>query len=194
MKKAALFFYFFSVSFMLHAQDKLPSFGHIDKADLEMNDCDFDPGAEAMVMLDVAEIDFSYEQNAGWVSETNYRMRIKVFKKSAVDRGQIKMSYYAKNQIETIFSISGISYNLDENGQTEESKLENKNIYDKPINKDFSEVSFAMPNVKTGTVFEYRYKIRRKSYSYIPSWNFQEDIPVKYSAYTRVFSIYLIGN
>ena len=190
MKKAGLIFYFLCVALFLHAQDKLPSFSSIDKADLEMKDCDFDPGAEAMVLLDVGEIDFSYEENAGWVSETSYRMRIKVFKKAGVDRGQITMSYYSKDKRESISNISGISYNIDEAGKTEESKLESKNIYDKPINKDFSEVSFAMPNVKNGTVFEYRYKVRRKSYSYIPSWNFQQDIPVKYSAYNLVIPEY----
>ncbi len=186
MKRTVIIFCFLCAAVILHAQDKLPSFGSIDKTDLEMKDCDFDPGAEAMILLDVGEVDFSYEGNTGWVSETSYRMRIKVFKNAAVNRGQITMGYYAKDKMETVSNISGVSFNLDENGKIEESRLESKNIYDKEINKDFSEISFALPNVKTGTVFEYRYKIRRKSYSYIPSWNFQQEIPVRYSAYNLV--------
>jgi Domain of Unknown Function with PDB structure (DUF3857) len=189
MKKSGLLICFLFLVIFLHAQDKLPSFGSIDKADLEMKDCDFDAGAEALVLLDIGENHFNHEVS-GWVSETSYRVRIKIFKKSAVDRGQVTMRYYSKDRNESIYNIDGISYNLDENGKIEESKLESKNVYDKPINKDFSEVFFALPNVKPGTVFEYRYKIVRKSYSYIPTWNFQQEIPVKYSAYNLVIPEY----
>lgn len=84
---------FFSV---LHAQDKLPSFGKVDKADLEIKDCDFDPGAEALVLFDVGEVEIKYAGFSGWQSESIYRMRIKVLKASAVDRAQIKRQYYSK--------------------------------------------------------------------------------------------------
>jgi len=183
MKKLTLIVIFFF--FFLHArtQDHLPSFGKIDKTDLEMKDCDFDPGAEAMVLLDVGDIEFSYFPNIGWQSEANYRVRIKILKANAIERAQIRIRFYSKNKLENIENINGISYNLDEKDNIEESKLENRSIYNKAIDNEISEISFAMPNVKTGTVFEYRYKMLRKSYSYIPSWNFQRSIPVKYSAY-----------
>ena len=104
--------------------------------------------------------------------------------------GEIKLSYYAKNGREGISNINGVSYNLDANGNIEESKLEIRNIYNKVIDKDFSEISFALPNVKKGTVFEYKYKMLRKSYSYIPTWNFQQSIPVRYSAYNVIIPEY----
>ena len=53
-----------------------------------------------------------------------------------------------------------------------------------------TEISFALPNVRVGTVFEYRYKFTRKSYSHIPSWNFQQRIPVRYSAYNVIVPEY----
>lgn len=183
MKKIVFCFLFLFLIWELEAQDNLPSFGKVDKADLAMNDCSFDPGAEAIVLLDVGEIEFNYFENVGWVSESSYRIRIKILKEKAVNRAEIKLSYYAKNKRENISNISGVSYNLDANGKIEESKLEGRNIYDKVIDKEFSEISFALPNVKTGTVFEYRYKTTRKSYSYLPSWKFQNNIPVIYSAY-----------
>jgi hypothetical protein len=40
-----------------HNQD-IPSFGKIDKAELEMKECDFDEKAEAVVLIDDAELDF----------------------------------------------------------------------------------------------------------------------------------------
>ena len=183
MKKLILiaicFFFFLNA----RTQDKLPSFGKVDKAELEMKECDFDPGVEALVLFNVGEIEFSYSNNVGWVSESVYRVRIKILKAKAVERAQIKIRFYTKNKVQEISGVTGISFNLDANGNIEESKLEDKSIYEKVIDKEYSEVSFALPNVKTGTVFEYRYKMLRKSYSYIPSWNFQQSIPVKYSAY-----------
>ena len=190
MKKIGLSLYFLISVIFLQAQDHVPSYGKIDKADLEMKDCEFDPGAEALVLLDIGEIDFSYYQNIGWMSETSYRIRIKILKERAVSRSEIKLRYYAKNGREAISNISGISYNLDANGNIEESKLESRNIYDKGIDKDFSEASFALPNVRAGTVFEYKYKMLRKSYSYIPTWNFQQSIPVRYSAYNVIVPEY----
>lgn len=190
MKKSVFTFCLLISFIFLHAQDNIPYYGKIDKADLQMQDCSFDSGAEAILLLDIGEIDFNYFQGTGWLSESSYRIRIKVLKERAVSRGEIKLRYYAKNKREEITNISGISYNLDASGNIEESKLESRNIYDKGIDKDFSEVSFALPNVKAGTVFEYKYKILRKSYSYIPSWTFQQSIPVKYSAYNVIIPEY----
>jgi hypothetical protein len=194
MKKSGLIVCFLFTVIFLHAQENLPSFGSVDKADLEMTDCDFDPGAEAMVLLDVGEIEFTRQAGTGWLSETDYRIRIKVLKKSAVKMGQVVLRYYSKDSREEISNVSGISYNLNENGSIEESKLESKNIYDKQINKNYSEVAFALPNVKTATVFEYRYKTTRRSYSYIPSWNFQQEIPVRYSAFRLAIPEYFQFN
>jgi len=190
MKHISLVFALLLSALILSAQDKIPAFGTIDKADLEMKDCSFDPGAEAMVLLDMGEIGFDYFQGSGWVSETSYRIRIKILKESAVGRSEIKLRYYAVNRREEVTNISGISYNLDANGNIAESKLESNSIYNKAIDKDYSEVSFALPNVKAGTVFEYKYKMQRKSYSYIPGWNFQQTIPVRYSAYNVMIPEY----
>lgn len=183
MKRFVLCSCFLMLVIFLHAQENIPAYGKIDKTDLEMKDCDFDPGAEAILLLDIGEIDFNYFQGSGWVSESSYRVRVKILKETAVNRGEIKLRYYSKNRREEISNINGISYNLDANGKIAESKLESNAVYDKAIDKDFSEVSFALPNVKAGTVFEYKYKMQRKSYSYIPTWNFQQTIPVRYSAY-----------
>ncbi|MFM2326158.1 MAG: hypothetical protein RIR31_360 [Bacteroidota bacterium] len=190
MKKYSLLFIALLFCTIVNAQDKLPSFGKIDKSDLEMKDCDFDPGAEAVSLIDLGEIKFAYVQSVGWQSEAEYRVRIKILKASAVHRAEIKIGYYSKNRRQEITNVSGISYNLDATGNIVETKMEKKAVFDKAIDKERSEVSFALPDVKAGTVFEYKYKLTRKSFGYIPSWTFQESIPVKYSAYNVVIPEY----
>lgn len=190
MKTTAFILLLIALYLPIQAQENLPAYGKIDKADLEMRDCSFDPGAEALILLDIGEIEFNYINSVGWVSESKYRVRIKILKEKAVSRAAIKLSYYSKNGREDISNISGISYNLDASGNVQETKLESGDIYEKTIDKDYSETSFALPNVKVGTVFEYKYKRTVKSYSNIPSWYFQQDIPSSYSAYNVIIPEY----
>lgn len=192
MQKLILLFPFLIFQLVIQAQDKLPSFGKIDKEDLELKDCDFDPGAEAMVLFDVGEIEIKFIQFTGWVSESVYRIRVKVLKPSGVKRAEIKLRYYSKNRVQEITNVSGISFNLNQAGNIEETKLESKSVYYKSIDNENSEVSFAIPNVKAGTVFEYKYKYLRKSFSYIPTWYFQTRIPVRYSAYNLIIPEYFL--
>ncbi len=89
MKHAAITLFSLLTFIISNSQDKLPSFGKVDKADLELKDCSFDPGAEAMVLFDVGELEIRYLGSAGWQTETFYRVRVKVLKSSGVDRAQV---------------------------------------------------------------------------------------------------------
>jgi hypothetical protein len=189
LKKYTTLFAVLIFSLIANAQDKLPSFGKIDKADLTMKDCDFDPGAEAIELIDVGELKFAVLDGTGWESEADYRIRIKILKASAVHRAEIKMSYYSRDRREDISNVSGISFNLDDAGNIVESKLEKKSIFYKSETKDYTELSFALPDVKVGTVFEYKYKRTRKGF-YLPNWTFQQSIPVRYSAYNTIVPEY----
>jgi transglutaminase-like putative cysteine protease len=119
-------------------------------------------------------------------------MRIKVLKSSAVNRSDVKIRYYSKDRKEDISNISAISYNLDAYGNIEETKMGKKDIFNIAIDKEYSQFSFAIPNVRTGTVFEYKYKVERKTFGYIPPWHFQQGIPVKYSAYDITIPEYFV--
>jgi Domain of Unknown Function with PDB structure (DUF3857) len=186
MKKLVIFFGLLLIFGPSQAQDKLPSFGEIDKADLEMKDCGFDPGAEAVVLLSVGEIQYAYLQNSGWLLEGEYRFRIKILKESALKMANVKIRFYNKGRMEDLTNLGGITYNLDNDGNILQSKLERKEKYKKNIDEVLGETSFAMPDVRVGSVIEYRYKISVSTFGIIPSWNFQQEIPVKYSAYRVV--------
>jgi transglutaminase-like putative cysteine protease len=190
MKKLSLTITAVILFFTTHAQEKILKYGSIDKADLEMKDCDFNPGAEALVLIDDGEIQFAYLQGVGWQSESVYRKRIKILKSSAIDRAQIKIGYYSFKRKQEINNIRAIAYNLDAGGNIEETKLEKSSVYDKTVNKTLSEVSFAIPNVKVGTVIEYKYTYVIRSFGFIPPWSFQENIPVRYSAYNVIIPEY----
>lgn len=183
MKQFPLVFFILFSTLSVTAQDKIPAFGTIDKADLQMKDCDFDPGAEAVYLLNIGEIQYAYLYNQGWLLEAEYRVRIKILKESALERANVKILYRNKNNLDDLSNLSGITYNLDNEGNIVQTKLEKKEKYKKNINNANATIGFAMPDVRVGSVIEYRYKISVKTGGYIPSWDFQENIPVRYSAY-----------
>lgn len=168
---------------ILRAQDKVPAFGSIDKADLEMKDCAFDPGAEAVVLLDVGEAQYAYIFDVGWVLEAQFRVRTKILKESALRFASVQIQFFNGESTEYLKELSGITYNLDAAGNITETRLERNDKYKKNIDDERGLASFAMPAVKVGSVIEYRYKISVSAFGYFPTWRFQEDIPVKYSAY-----------
>jgi hypothetical protein len=183
MKKIGFIFCFLFSAIFLHAQDKLPSFGTIDKADLEMKDCDFDLGAEAVVLLDVGEAQYAYIFDIGWVLEAQFRVRLKILKESALRFANVQIEFFNEESTEDLSDLTGITYNLDDAGNIIETKMEKKEKYKRTIDDEKGLASFAMPGVKVGSVIEYKYKISVSTFGYFPKWSFQHKIPVKYSAY-----------
>ena len=85
---------------------------------------------------------------------------------------------------ETIVSIEGSSYNLnDEEGTVEHLRLKTAMIYDDQISERWKVKKFVLPAVKEGTIIEYRYVKRSPFIKNPPDWEFQWGIPVKLSMY-----------
>ena len=170
-------------------KDTLPLFGEIDRADLLMKSCSFDPDAAAVYLIDEGEsvIYTSFEV----VMER--RIRIKILKESGIDRASIKIPYYSKDQYQQLDNVKGYTYNLDETDNVEATPLESKLIFDKKVDQQFSEVSFAFPGIKVGSVIEYKYRlIKHRGVVDIDDWYFQRDDAVRYSSYHTVIPNSLI--
>ena len=161
-------------------KDKLPEFGTIDKADLQLKTCDFDPDTDVIYLIDEGEAIMSTAVE----SITERRIRIKILKEAGVSDANIKLPYYSKDQYEQIEAVKGFTYNLDDAGNIEMMPLEQKLIFDKKVDSRYSEVSFAFPKVKAGSVIEYKYRlVKRHGYADIDDWYFQRAEAVRYSSY-----------
>ncbi len=163
------------------AQD-IPKLGEIDTADLHLTDCDFDPGAGAYLLIATGETHF-YRGNPT-VLETQYRYRIKILKDKDVSRGNVIIPFISYGGRQFIDRVKGFTYNLDASGKVNESKLDKKNIFTKDLDKRISQITFTLPDVEKGSVIEYTFTLTSKDLmnDLIP-WNFQMDIPVRYSHY-----------
>jgi hypothetical protein len=167
---------------IIFAQKEIPSYGKIDKADLQLKECEFDKDAEAYKLLSYSDVHYDIVGDDIEII-TDERTRIKILKDKGLDEANIKVRFYSKARYEDIKNISGVTYNLDDAGNVVTTKLDNSSIYVKKINNQFSEVTFTMPDVKVGSVFEYKFTDVRKSLGNVDDWYFQDDIPTRFSMY-----------
>jgi hypothetical protein len=182
MKKLTFISFLLLSSFIIFAQKELPAFGKIDKEDLLLKECEFDKDAEAYKLLTYGDVKYTIN-GENWNIETERRVRIKILKDKGLDQANIKLRFYSKSGYEIIKFISALTYNIDNSGNIVTTKLEKSSIYTKQINNKISEISFTMPDVKIGSVIEYKYLDVKKSVANLDDWYFQDDIPTRISEY-----------
>jgi hypothetical protein len=159
------------------AQPTMP-YGKIDQADLELKACDFEKDANAMVLFDKGDV--YYDQDFAITMERH--KRIKIFNDNGKSEANIRIEYYGGNRLENITGLQAETINL-VNGKPEITKLDSKLLYSEVIDKVRSAYVFSFPNVKPGSIIEYKYKLNTPDYSNLPDWTFQSKLPVKYSEF-----------
>ena len=153
----------------------IKKFGSVEIADLKLKSCDFEKDANAMVLFDRAEIIYGYPEIL-----MEHQKRIKVFNENGKSEGNIKIELNNRFGTEEVLGVEAITANLI-NDKIEYTKLDPKLVYFEHINETKNEVVFSMPNVKSGSVIEYRYIWARRFSPNFPKWNFQGDLPTRYS-------------
>ncbi len=182
MRKQMLTLLLLLNSMIIFAEKDLPAYGKIDKSDLDLKECEFDKDAEAYNLVASGDVHYTIiGENFNIVSEK--RMRIKILKEKGLDDANIKIRFYSESGYENVTGISGMTYNLDNSGNIVITKLEKSSIYRRKIDNEYSEVYFSLPNVKVGSVIEFKYTSTKKSISNLPDWYFQDDLPTRVSEY-----------
>lgn len=168
--------------FLQSAAQKIPSFGKIDKAEFESKECSYDKEAIAEYLLDIAEVRY-YFTSSDFVNETTKRIRIKILNEKAVDFANVRIPYYSVGTAQRIRNIEGYTYNISANGEVETTKLEKKAVMEQKLGSETEMMVFTMPNVKVGSIIEYRFEDSKRNSIEIEDWIFQRPHPVRYSEY-----------
>ena len=155
------------------------TFGKVTKEELLETKYDFDKDAEAVVLLDYGRmhLDIGGPQ---LYRELQVHTRIKILKEDGLKRADVKLNYKHFLNAQQINNISASTYNLDAGGNVVVSKLDKKLIYDKKLNSKYTQQSFTLPDVKVGSIIEYKYTFRGYEGRH---WVMQQSIPVKLSYY-----------
>ncbi len=176
----SLFFLFF-LHVSLIAQ-KIPSFGKIDKADIDYKECSYDKSAVAEYLIDYGEVNY-FVTTSDFVNETKFRIRIKILNEKGLELANVRIPYYSKNNRQKITGIEGYTFNINEKGEVERTKMERKSVMEQRIDENSDMVVFTLPNVKVGSVIEYKFTHAKTNYIEIEDWIFQRSLPVRYSEY-----------
>lgn len=165
-----------------YGQTKVPEFGEFQTTEKNMKVCEFDPEAEAVIILDKAESNHNNDGNL----ITKRRIRTKILKEKGIQLGNINLYFYSKEDFETIYDIHAVVYNKQPNGMEETKELDNSAIFTAKVNENWSEKRFALPGVRVGSIIEYEYTTQSKNYNGLRDWYFQTNLPTMLSAYRLV--------
>jgi hypothetical protein len=170
-----------SLGFAAKAQTPTPvptaqAFGKVDKADLEMKICAFEKDANAEILFDKGDIYFDQSYNI----VTDRYKRIKIFNDNGKDEGNTRIEYYSANRAEYISGLQAQTINLN-NGNIEIVKVDKKQIFTEVVDKYRSAMVFSFPNVKPGSIIEFKYHLTAASIGDFPDWYFQSHLPTRYS-------------
>ncbi len=156
------------------AQKSPIKWGKIPAEDLAMTTYTPDPEADAVVLYDYGNIYFDVI-SSGPLYHLTRTKRIKILKNTAFDRGNVTIPYYDDARTKLTLKAHVIQ---PDGTVTEVSK---KDIIDEKIFKEYSQKRVAIPDITEGCVIEYSYKKTSPYLAQLPTWYFQDDIPVRTS-------------
>lgn len=161
-------------------------FGKIDPSDFKVKPGGADSAAAAVVLFDVGRGYFELSSKTGSFAYVFERhTRYKVINKNGYDNANLELQFYKQSggRGETVLDqMDGAAYNM-EDGKMVTSKINKDAKFTERQDKNFTLKKFALPNVKEGSVIEYKYRIKSDFIYTLRPWYFQTDIPTLYSEY-----------
>src|SRR5512133_3532883 len=184
MKKYLIVFILVTCGFTrATSQDNPYAFGGVSPEHIQMTRYDKDPEAEALVLSDVGESYF-FDTREGYDIRFTRFKRIKIFNKAGIEYATVSIPVYVDGlgRTETVSSIEANCYNF-ENGIITKTSLDPANVYEEIVTERWKVKKFVIPNVREGSVIEFRYILGSPFHFNLPDWEFQGPIPVLFSQY-----------
>jgi hypothetical protein len=167
---------------VVKSQNFSKEFGKIAKDEIELSRYAKDTSAEAVVLFDLGKSYFVRTDNSFNVVFER-ATRIKILSEAGLDWAEVEIPFYQEGGIyEKVYDIEAYTYNY-ENGILKKTALDPDNYHDEKINEYWNVRKLALPEIKEGSVIEYKYKISSQHIFNLRDWEFQWRIPVVYSEY-----------
>ncbi len=166
------------------AQELSTKFGKVTNDELLMSSYSNDSTASAVVLYKKGRTLYEYIGNMFRICY-NIENKTKILKSDGTSYANVTIPYYdsSKNTMkEVVIDIDAFSYNL-ENGKEVKTKMKKEYIFKERVSDKYMQVKFSIPNVKVGSVIEYKYKVLSDFYYQLPTWVMQGELPVVYNEY-----------
>jgi Domain of Unknown Function with PDB structure (DUF3857) len=155
------------------------NYGIISNEELAMKVCPFDKDADAVILLDEAVSDHDEEYHF----ITYHHVRIKILNEKGFDAANVSLRFWRKDDFEFIDMLDAIVTNVDPSGRITAENLSKKSFYKQNYNERIGVINFTFPNIKAGSIIEYKYRSFMKNYNGLDDWDFQKELPVVKSKY-----------
>lgn len=184
MKKTlfAILFGFFLTT--LNGQNNF-ELGRVSIPELKQKVYPNDTTAPAAILFNKARTYFKYDTSFGFSIVTENSFRIKIYKKDGLNWANYRLPYrtgYDKLNDDRVEFSDGLTYNI-ENGKIVKTKLNREGVFKTEINKNWKEATITMPNVKAGSIVEFKYILISENIVEFPDFSFQYNIPVNSAEY-----------
>lgn len=180
-----MIFTFMLALFPLLASAQIPKYGSVKLDEFKQ--------VPETVADTAANVYILYHDNVTWFSvsngdvicETQYKSRFLVLKEDGKDYANISIRYYsdknqAQGQNDVVSGISACAYNV-VNGKIEKTNMASKYVFTEQADEKHRVTKFTVPNVKVGTIVEFKYTLKSKHFWNVPTWYAQRSYPVKYA-------------
>ena len=168
-----LCFFVFQFNFSQEIQ-----FGKISKEELLENSYSKDSSANAAVLYKYQNTYFSSSTSSVSLI-TEIHERIKIYNNEGFDNATITVNLFnGRSDEERIAKIKAYTYNIEGN-KIVKTELDKDQIFKTEYSYNYNQVKFTMPNIKEGSVLEFKYEIRSPYFWNIDEFRFQYDIPIK---------------
>lgn len=153
-----------------------------------------DTTAVAAVLYKKAKTIFKYNLSRGFTVNHEYTYRIKIYKKEGLSWANFEVPYYVGYEDmndESVKFSNVVTYNI-EDGTVVKTKLNSEGSFKKNVNEYWNLATISMPNVKVGSVIEFKYILKSENIVKFPVYENQYDIPINYSEYiTEIPEIFI---
>ena len=158
---------------LLCAQSNVPEFGQVSTDELKLNSYPGDTSAPAFVVYDIGEAAF-IPFDAGFEVLYTRRKRIKILKKQGIYMAELRIPVYSsgKNK-DKLISLEAYTYNLTDGGITKVA-LDQSAIYEQKLSDWYYLKKVAFPDVREGSVIEFRYHVQSPWIMHLQEWYFYQ--------------------
>ncbi|MFV5699524.1 transglutaminase domain-containing protein [Flavobacterium sp. ZT3R17] len=194
MKCNQLTIILFFTLFFYNANAQEFKLGKVSIEELQQKVHPKDTAAVAAILFKKGETSFEYSTDTGFDLVTEISMRIKIYKKEGYDWANHEVIFRPEGSSrESIDFSDAVTYNL-VSGKIEKTKLKSEGEFEEKVNRYWNKKKITMPNVKEGSVIEFKYKIKSNSIGMLRDWSFQTIIPINFVEYITYIPEYFIFN
>jgi len=168
--------------------------GKISVKELEEKKHPSDSAAVGAVLYNKAKTSFTYSIKDGFSAVHEYEIRIKIYKKEGLYLANYEVPYYIgyENLRKEVLDVTdGVTYNL-EAGKIRKDKLTGEGTFKEKVNENWKTTTIALPNVKVGSVIEFKYTLKSQNLVSFPEFHFQREIPVNYAELKTIIPVLYI--